>query len=230
VSARPAPSREAVLHVDAAGERALLERIETNLTREPRDVVLRMQELTRVFGAESLAQQGFSLAALRPSAVLVPIVLRAGGATLLLTRRARGVPLRSGDVVFPGGGARAGESLVAAALREAEEEVGVPASRTRALGLLDAHPTLIGFRIQPVVALVPGDFEAVPDPREVDAVYELPLAVALDRTRHRRVTVQLGDGPGEVTNFEHEGVALWGVTASIVLDLAERAAGRSGLQ
>jgi 8-oxo-dGTP pyrophosphatase MutT (NUDIX family) len=213
--------------VDAAAERALLARIEANLTREPRDVVLRMQELTRVFGAEALARQGFSLAALRRSAVLVPIVLRAGGATLLLTRRAMGVPVRGGDVVFPGGGAREGESLVAAALREAEEEVGVPASRTRALGLLDAHPTLIGFRIQPVVALVPGGFEAVPEPREVDAVYELPLAVALDRARHRRVTVQLDAGPREVANFEYEGVALWGVTASIVLDLAERAAGES---
>jgi 8-oxo-dGTP pyrophosphatase MutT (NUDIX family) len=211
----------------AGAERALLERIEASLTREPRDVVLRMQELTRVFGAEGLAQQGFSLAALRPSAVLVPIVLRAAGATLLLTRRASGVPVRSGDVVFPGGGARAGESLEATALREAEEEVGVPASRTRALGLLDAHPTLIGFRIQPVVALVPGDFEPVPDRREVDAVYELPLAVALDRARHRRVTVQIGGGPREVTNFEHQGLALWGITASIVLDLAERAARES---
>lgn len=210
--------------MDAAAERALLARIEGNVTRELRDVALRMQDLTRVFGEDALAQQGFSLAALRPSAVLVPIVLRAGGATLLLTRRASGVPVRGGDVVFPGGGAREGEPLVETALREAEEEVGVPAARTRALGFLDAHPTLIGFRIQPVVALVPGDFSPAPDPREVDAVYELPLAIALDRARHRRVTVSFENGPREVTNFEHAGVALWGVTASIVLDLATRAA------
>jgi 8-oxo-dGTP pyrophosphatase MutT (NUDIX family) len=210
--------------MEAAAERTLLARIEANLAREPRDIALRMQELMRVFGAEALAQAGFSLAALRPAAVLVPIVLRAGGATLLLTRRASGVPVRGGDIVFPGGGARQGEPLVATALREAEEEVGVPAARTRALGLLDPHPTLIGFRIQPVVALVPGDFVASPDAREVDAVYELPLAVALDRAHHRRVTVQFESGAREVTNFEHDGLALWGITASIVLDLAERAA------
>jgi 8-oxo-dGTP pyrophosphatase MutT (NUDIX family) len=135
------------------------------------------------------------------------------------------VPVRSGDGVFPGGGVRSGESLVAAALREAEEEVGVPAARTRAIGFLDAHPTLLGFSIQPVVALVPGDFAPAPDPREVDAVYELPLSIGLDRARHRRVTVPLGPGPREVTHFAHDGLALWGVTASIVLDLALRADG-----
>jgi 8-oxo-dGTP pyrophosphatase MutT (NUDIX family) len=209
--------------VNAASEGALLARIEAQLSREPGDPARRMADLARVFGADGLAAQGFSLAALRPSAVLVPIVLRSAGATLLLTRRASGVPVRGGDVVFPGGGARVGESLIATALREAEEEVGVPSARTRALGFLDAHPTLLGFFIQPVVALVPGDFAAAPDPREVDAVYEIPLAVALDRARHRRVTVPFDAGPREVTHFEHAGVALWGVTASIALDLAERA-------
>jgi 8-oxo-dGTP pyrophosphatase MutT (NUDIX family) len=209
---------------DAELERARLARLTARLAREPGDASGRLQDLTRVFGARALAERGFSLASLRPSAVLVPIVLRAAGATLLLTRRASGVPVRGGDVVFPGGGAREGETLVAAALREAAEEVGVPAARTRALGFLDAHPTLLGFRIHPVVALVPGDFEPKPDPREVDAVYELPLAAALDRERHRRVAVPFEHGPREVTNFEHGGVALWGVTASILLDLAERAA------
>lgn len=209
--------------MDAAAERAALERIAANVAASPGDPARRMADLERVFGAEGLAAQGFSLAGLRPSAVLVPIVLRPLGATLLLTRRASGVPVRGGDVVFPGGGARAGESLIATALREAEEEVGIPATRTRALGFLDAHPTLLGFFIQPVVALVPGDFVAAPDPREVDAVYELPLAAALDRARHRRVTVAFDAGPREVTHFAHEGVGLWGITASIALDLAERA-------
>ncbi len=207
----------------SALERDRLARIEAGVARAPGDPARRMADLERVFGADGLAAQGFSLAALRPSAVLVPIVLRPGGATLLLTRRASGVPVRGGDVVFPGGGARPGESLVATALREAEEEVGIPAAHARALGFLDAHPTLLGFFIQPVVALVPGDFVAAPDPREVDAVYELPLAAVLDRARHRRVTVAFDAGPREVTHFEHAGVGLWGVTASIALDLAERA-------
>jgi 8-oxo-dGTP pyrophosphatase MutT (NUDIX family) len=209
--------------VDAAAERALLARIELRLWREPRDGALRTEDLVRTFGPEVLTREGFSLASLRPSAVLVPIVQRADGATLLLTRRASALPVRGGDVVFPGGGARERESLVETALREAEEEVGVPAARTRALGFLDAHPTLIGFRIQPVVALVPGDFVAAPDPREVDAVYELPLAAALDPAHHRRVVVHFDGRAREVTNFEHEGLAVWGVTASILFDLARRA-------
>ena len=211
--------------MDELPERARLERIAARLDRAPRADAMRWDDLERVFGAEALAREGVTLAALKPSAVLVPIVLRAGGATLLLTRRAAGVPVRGGDIVFPGGGAREGEQLVATALREAQEEVGIPAALTRPLGFLDPHPTLIGFRIQPVVALVPGDFAAAPSPREVDAVYELPLRFALDLARHRRVTVQLAHGPREVTHFEHDGVALWGVTASILRDLAERAAG-----
>lgn len=210
--------------MDVAAERSRIERIAARLSPAAGDPSRRVGDLARVFGAEGLAARGFSLAALRPSAVLVPIVLRAGGATLLLTRRASGVPVRGGDVVFPGGGARAGESLLATALREAEEEVGVPSARTHALGFLDAHPTLLGFWIQPVVALVPGDFTSAPSSREVDAVYELPLAAALDLDRHRRVSVAFEHGAREVTHFEHDGVALWGVTASIVLDLAERAA------
>jgi 8-oxo-dGTP pyrophosphatase MutT (NUDIX family) len=209
--------------MQAAAERALLARIEAGALRCERDVALRTGDLTRVFGAAALAQQGVSFEALRPSAVLVPIVLRAGGATLLLTRRARGMPVRGGDVVFPGGVAREGESLRDTALREAEEEVGVPAARTRVLGFLDAHPTLIGFRIQPVVAFVPGDFVAAPDPREVEAVYEIPLAFALEPANQRIVTVSWGEGPRDVPHIEHAGVGLWGVTASIVIELAERA-------
>lgn len=207
----------------ALAERALLARIAAGVARSEREVAFRIGDLTRVFSAEALAQQGFSAAALRPAAVLVPIVLRPSGATLLLTRRASGVPLRAGDVVFPGGVAHAGESLIETALREAEEEVGIPAARTRPLGFLDAHPTLIGFRIQPVVALVPGDFVAAPDPREVDAVYEVPLAFALEPANHRVVSVSWGEGPRDVTHIEHAGVGLWGVTASIVMELSERA-------
>ncbi|MBM4383763.1 MAG: CoA pyrophosphatase [Deltaproteobacteria bacterium] len=201
-------------------EAELLARIEANVARDPRDVALRTGDLVRVFGERA---RGISPESLRASAVLVPIVLRAGGATLLLTRRASGVPVRGGDIVFPGGGVRGEESLVETALPEAEEEVGVPAGRTRALGFLDAHPTLIGFWIQPVVALVPGDFTPRPNPREVDAFYELPLASALDLSRHRRVRVTFDGGEHEVQNFEHDGVALWGVSAAIVHDLAERA-------
>jgi 8-oxo-dGTP pyrophosphatase MutT (NUDIX family) len=209
--------------MSAASEAALLERIEARVARDPREVALRSEDLERVFGPDALASRGFTLETLRPSAVLVPIVLRAGGATLVLTRRASGVPVRGGDIVFPGGSARGEESLVETALREAEEEVGVPRSRTSALGFLDAHPTLIGFWIQPVVALVPGDFVPRPDPREVDAVYELPLTAALDLSRHRHVEVHFDGAAHEETHFEHTGLALWGVSASIVRDLAERA-------
>jgi 8-oxo-dGTP pyrophosphatase MutT (NUDIX family) len=201
-------------------ERELLARIEARIARDPRAVALRSDELVRVFGDRA---RGIAPESLRPSAVLVPIVLRAGGATLLLTRRASGVPVRGGDIVFPGGGARGAESLAETALREAQEETGVPATRARVLGFLERHPTLIGFWIQPVVALVPGDFIAQPNPREVDAVYELPLAQALDLSRHRRVRVSFDGGEHEVQNFEHAGIALWGVSAAITRDLAELA-------
>jgi 8-oxo-dGTP pyrophosphatase MutT (NUDIX family) len=202
-------------------EAALLARIRAIATRSLIDVRLRAEDLA-VPGDASQRRAADLPAMPRLSAVLVPIVLRPGGASVLVTRRAAELPIRGGDLVFPGGGVREGESPAQAALREAQEEVGIQAARVELAGYLDAHPTRIGFRIQPVVGFVPGDFEAVPDPREVAEVLELPLAAALARGNRRRVRVEWQQGSHEIWRFEHAGVALWGPPAGMLADLAER--------
>jgi 8-oxo-dGTP pyrophosphatase MutT (NUDIX family) len=130
------------------------------------------------------------VAPLRPASVLAPLVERSGALHVVLTRRAARLAHHPGQVAFPGGKQDVRDAdACAAALREAEEEIGLPRGRVRVLGAFDPHETVTGFLVTPFVGLVEGPFEPRPDRAEVEEVFEVPLGFLLDPANlqtHRR--------------------------------------------
>ena len=121
-----------------------------------------------------------------PAAVLVPVVNRDEGLTMLLTQRSADLPDHPGQISFPGGRVEPEDaSLADAALREATEEVGLPRERVEVLGELPHYETVTGFRVTPVVGWVEPPFALLPDPVEVADVFEVPLEHFLDEKNHR---------------------------------------------
>lgn len=155
------------------------------------------------------------------AAVLVPIVGPADRLALLLTRRTEGLPTHAGQVAFPGGLVHAGEGDPArTALREAEEEIGLPPASVEVLGLLDDFTTLSdALAVTPVVGRVERLPRLEPRSEEVARVFTIPIA---DLRRAERWTSRLEARAGrreEVPHFEHDGEKLWGLSARIVLHL-----------
>lgn len=161
-----------------------------------------------------------------PAAVLVGIVPRARGLQVLLTRRTGALRHHAGQVSFPGGRVEAGDrDACAAALRETAEEVGIAAPLIQPLGYLDPLRTVTGFRVLPLVAVITPDYVAAPDPREVDEVFEVSFDYLMSPTNLRSVQVTLGGRPRTVLEFVDPGSSgrrIWGVSASILLNLRER--------
>ncbi|MCA8930633.1 MAG: CoA pyrophosphatase, partial [Alphaproteobacteria bacterium] len=124
---------------------------------------------------------------LREAAVLIPIVDRSDGATVILTQRSSRLAKHSGQVAFPGGAVDPGDAgPLAAALRETEEEIGLPRTLPDPLGQLPDYVTGSGYRIRPIIAIVPPVFSLAPNPGEVDEVFEVPLAFLMDPANHHR--------------------------------------------
>jgi 8-oxo-dGTP pyrophosphatase MutT (NUDIX family) len=122
---------------------------------------------------------------LRSAAVLVPLVDRAAGLTVLLTQRTADMPSHAGQIAFPGGRHdKRDPDLIATALRETEEEVGVGPAFVDVVGSLDNYVTGSGYLITPIVGFVAPGFALKPDPREVADVFEVPLAFFLDPANH----------------------------------------------
>lgn len=172
---------------------------------------------------------------LREAAVLVGLVPRREGWQVLLTRRTDALRHHAGQVSFPGGRIESGDvDAVAAAIREAGEEVGLGPTQITPLGLLDPLCTITGFRVSPVVAMIDPDYQPMPDAGEVDEVFEAPLAFLLDPANLGAFEVEFGGRPRRVLEFVDRGEPLrriWGATASILFNLRERlaAAGHSGI-
>jgi len=155
-----------------------------------------------------------------PAAVLVPIVNRPAGLTLLLTLRSTGLPDHPGQISFPGGRVEAEDaSLAHAALREATEEVGLPAERVAILGELAPYETVTGYRVTPVVGWVEPPFELKPDPIEVADVFEAPLAFLLNPQNHQRHFRMFGDIRGDFWAIPYGERYIWGATAAMLLIL-----------
>lgn len=160
-----------------------------------------------------------------PAAVLVGVIPRPAGAGVLLTRRSDGLRHHGGQVSFPGGRIEAVDaSPAAAALREANEEVGLDAIQARALGYLDPLLTVTGFRVLPTVVLIDPGFRARPEPGEVAAVFEVPLDLLLDPLQLERVELQFGGRARHVFQYRYQPQRIWGATASILYNLRERLA------
>src|SRR5262249_33937560 len=126
---------------------------------------------------------------LRPAAVLVPLVDRTGGISVLLTQRTAHLSAHAGQISLPGGRIETSDrDATEAALRETEEEVGLPRDHVTVIGRLDTYVTGTGFEITPMVGIIKVPFPLTPDPFEVSEVFEVPLSFVLDPNNHRRMT------------------------------------------
>jgi 8-oxo-dGTP pyrophosphatase MutT (NUDIX family) len=160
--------------------------------------------------------------ALRPAAVLVPLVDHPSGMSVLLTQRTPHLTAHAGQISFPGGSIDPGDAdAVAAALREAEEEIGLPRERVSVIGRLDTYVTGTGFEIAPIVGIVAPPLAVSIDPFEVAEAFEVPLAFILDPGNHQRVERQSADSRRWFFVLPYEGRNIWGATAGILVNLAE---------
>jgi 8-oxo-dGTP pyrophosphatase MutT (NUDIX family) len=156
------------------------------------------------------------------AAVLVPIVDRVSELTVLLTLRADGLARHPGQVAFPGGRIEPADADAAdAALREAEEEIGLPRGHVEIIGSLPDHAVITGFRVTPVVGLVRPDFELRLDPIEVAGTFEAPLRHLLDPSNHARRHRRIGDEDVETFELPWGSFNIWGATAGMLLTLRE---------
>lgn len=162
------------------------------------------------------------LGSARPAAVLLPIVGRPVGLSVLLTLRASALRAHSGQVAFPGGKIDEGETPREAALREAQEEVGLDQRFIEPLGWLDPYLTGTGFRVAPLVALVEPTFDLKLNKLEVDEVFETPFAFLMDATNHRLEEREWQGRPRKYYAMPHEGRYIWGATAGILRNLYEK--------
>jgi 8-oxo-dGTP pyrophosphatase MutT (NUDIX family) len=158
----------------------------------------------------------------RPAAVLAPVVLHDGEAYLLLTRRAATLRDHSGQIAFPGGKIEAGETPLAAALREAEEEIGLVPGQIDILGCLDPYQTSTGFRVFPVVGVVRPPITLTPDVREVEEVFEAPLAFLMNPANHQRHKKPWQGKERHFYVMPYANYYIWGATAGMIRNLYER--------
>lgn len=159
---------------------------------------------------------------LTPAAVLLPIVTRSEP-TVLFTRRTPHLARHAGQVSFPGGRAHEDdESLVDTALRETAEETGIAADHVHVAGFLEPYETGTGFAIVPVVGLVREGFALVPDPGEVDEVFEVPFAFLLDPANRKRESAEWQGRRREYYAFTYGTHYIWGATAAILVNFMER--------
>jgi 8-oxo-dGTP pyrophosphatase MutT (NUDIX family) len=164
--------------------------------------------------------------ALRPAAVLVPLIDRADGMSVLLTQRTPHLSAHGGQISFPGGRIEKSDAdATEAALRETEEEVGLTREHVTVIGRLDTYVTGTGFEITPVVGIVKVPFPLAIDPFEVAEAFEVPLSFVVDPGNHRRMTRDFEHRTRIFFMLPFEDRNIWGATAGILVNLAEVLAG-----
>ena len=172
--------------------------------------------------ADPVMQKIAEVRPIRPAAVLVPVVDHPEP-TVLLTQRAQHMPDHAGQVSFPGGKIdQSDASPLASALRETDEEIGLDRAHVEPLGYLDLYMTTLGYRIVPVIARVKPGFTLKLNAKEVDNIFEVPLAFLMDQAnvaRHARDWQGLTRHYYAITFGERY---IWGVTAGILRNLYDR--------
>jgi len=164
-----------------------------------------------------------SEAGLRPAAVLFPIIGREVPYALF-TRRTDDLPSHAGQISFPGGKYQVDDrTLIRTALRETQEEIGLPPDQIEVAGFLDSHVTVnTGFTILPVVGFVSPQYRLAIDPREVAEVFEAPLGYILDPENQALRSLERGGIVREFYAIDYQGHTIWGATAAMIVNLSER--------
>ncbi len=170
-------------------------------------------------------EDGLGGEALTPAAVLVPIVLHPEAPTLLLTQRTAHLRDHASQISFPGGRIEPEDaSVIHAALRETQEEVGLAANYIEVIGYLPEYRTSTGFSVTPVVAFVTPPFPLLPDPFEVAEVFEVPLAFLLDPANHQQHEVHWRGRLRQYYAMPYGDYFIWGATAGMIMSLFRRMA------
>lgn len=157
---------------------------------------------------------------LREAAVLVPIVARPDGLTVMFTKRTDHLDHHPGQISFPGGRVEPEDvSAEAAALREAVEEVGLAPTDVKIVGRLDQYIVRTGFSVIPIVGIVDPGYTAAPDTFEVAEVFEVPLAFLLDPLNHRRDSRMFKGAKREFYAMQYGDYYIWGATAGMLVNL-----------
>ncbi len=161
------------------------------------------------------------LAEVTPAAVLVAVTDRAEPG-VILTERASGLRRHAGQIAFPGGRIDAGEDAVAAALREAEEEVAIPRGVVDVVGTADRYRTVTAYEVTPVIGVIPPDLPLRPSEAEVASVFEVPLAFLLDTANHRPATRDWRGQQRRYYEIKWHDRRIWGATAAMLVNLSRQ--------
>jgi len=155
----------------------------------------------------------------RRAAVLVPVVVHPEALTLLFCQRSKALKRHAGEVSFPGGRIEEDEDETGAALREAEEEIGLDPATVTILGRLDTHRAGSGYSIAPVVGLVRPPLALTPDRSEIEEAFEVPLGFLLERANHRRETMFWRGADRGYHVWQFGDRYIWGATATVLDNL-----------
>ncbi len=155
---------------------------------------------------------------LMAAAVLIPIITREASLSVLLTERSPDLKHHAGQISFPGGRMDAADrDIRATALREAQEEVGIDPANVEIIGYLDPNPTVTGYAVTPVVALVDLQQELVIDPLEVKSAFEVPLPFLLDEDNQQSAEREFEGVMVPIAEFNFGQYRIWGATASMLI-------------
>ncbi|MDH5500819.1 MAG: CoA pyrophosphatase, partial [Gammaproteobacteria bacterium] len=159
---------------------------------------------------------------LQPAGVLIPVVERRNGLGILLTQRSAALSQHAGQISFPGGRMEKGDAdVLATALRETHEEIGIPPDLVDIAGYLDPSPTISGYAVTPVVGFVAEGFKLRIDPEEVDFAFEVPLDFLLE-AKNLRHSERVFEGHRiPVSEFVYDEHRIWGATASFLIAFAK---------
>ena len=186
------------------------------------DIAFNASDFVMGFGAEekilAVAEYGDSY---RPAAVLVPLIAHDGEVTVLLTQRSADLPDHGGQISFPGGRLEEGDAdAVAAALREAHEEVGLPVENVTVLGAMEQRGTISNYRVTPIVALA-DPFPPVAQEDEVAQIFEVPLSFVLDSANHQFLERGRDGCSDPIYSIPYGEWFIFGFTARILIRLAQ---------
>ncbi len=155
---------------------------------------------------------------LMAAAVLIPIITREASLSVLLTERSPDLKHHAGQISFPGGRMDATDrDIRATALRETQEEVGIDPANVEIIGYLDPNPTVTGYAVTPVVALVDLQQELIIDPLEVKSAFEVPLPFLLDEGNQKSAEREFEGVMVPIAEFNFGQYRIWGATASMLI-------------